>query len=144
MLLAGEAAAERFRDWRLVAGEDGSDCLLIQALLSQRTGTMLAQVVLQTQGAEPILAFRVPTGASLVSGIGYRIDGGEARAAEWIFCDPELCLAVRGLAQSELAELQRGRELTLAFRPLRGSPALNLPVSLLGVSAGWQALLRCE
>jgi len=144
MLLADDAAAERFRDWRLVAGESGADCLLIQSLLSQRTGTMLAQVVLQAGDAGPILAFRVPTGASLVSGIGYRIDGGEARAAEWITCDPELCLAVRDLAPAELAQLQRGRELTLAFRPLRDSPALNLPVSLLGVSAGWRALLRCD
>lgn len=104
---------------------------------------MLAQIVLQREGSGTTLAARVPTGASLVAGIGYRVDGGAVHTLDWMHCDAAYCLAVRPLSDPERSALLRGREMYLGFRPLPDSRALQLPVSLMGVTAGWNALDDC-
>jgi len=141
VLCAGAAGAQTFRDWNLVQG--GGECLLVQSLVSRASGAMLAQVVLQRQGAGTTLALRVPTGASLASGIGYRVGAGPLHDLEWMRCDADLCLALRPLPEDELRAILRGREMWVGFRPLPESRPLNLPVSLMGVTAGWRALADC-
>lgn len=136
-------ADEGFRDWRLVRAAEGGDCLLVQSVLSRATGTMLAQTVIQRQGDTAVLAVRVPTGAALSDGIGYRVGTADVVALDWVACDPDLCLAVRTLSSDELDALLRGREMVLGFRPLPGSLPLHLPVSLMGLTAGWRALAAC-
>jgi invasion protein IalB len=142
-LATAAAADESFRDWRLARAADEGDCLLVQSVLSRGSGTMLAQAVVQRQNGSAVLAVRVPTGAALADGIGYRVAGGEVVALQWVSCDPDLCLAVRTLSEDELGILLRGREMVLGFRPLSGSSPLHLPVSLMGLTAGWRALGRC-
>jgi invasion protein IalB len=142
LLWAGAAVPQTFRDWQVVRG--GDECLLKQSLLSRNSGAMFAQVVLQRQGAGATLALRVPTGASLSSGIGYRIGAGPLYMLDWINCNADLCLAIRSLPDEELRAILRGREMLVGFRPLPDSRPLNLPVSLMGVTAGWRALEDCE
>jgi invasion protein IalB len=141
MSWSAAAQAQPFRDWQVV--EADGDCLLLQSLLSRTSGAMLAQVILQRDQGGTTLALRVPTGASLASGIGYRVGAGPLHELDWMHCDAALCLAVRPLSDDELRSILRGREMTVGFRPLPGSRPLNLPVSLMGVTAGWRALERC-
>lgn len=140
-LCAGAAGAQTYRDWQVMRG--GGECLLVQSLVSRASGAMLAQVVLQRQGADATLALRVPTGVSLASGIGYRVGAGPLHDLDWMRCDAALCLALRLLPEDELRAILRGREMLVGFRPLPGSRPLNLPVSLMGVTAGWRALADC-
>ena len=135
------AAAQEFRDWRLVKAT--GECLLVQSLVSRASGSLLVQVLLQREGGETTLALRVPTGVSLTSGIAYRVGAGPLRALEWIYCAADLCLATRPLPEDELRSLLRGTEMQVGFRPLPDSRPLNVPVSLIGLTAGWRALEGC-
>lgn len=143
LLLTAARAGESYRDWQVVRAEEADDCLLVQSVLSRGTGTMLAQAVVQRQDDNAVLAVRVPTGAALADGIGYRVGAADIVPLVWVACDPDLCLAVRRLTEAELGALLRGREMVLGFRPRPGSSPLHLPVSLMGLTAGWRALGDC-
>lgn len=135
------------RDWEVVRLPGGAGCAVAQAVIGRRTGVVLAQLFLQPgpeRGAT--LIARVPNGVHLPDGLAYRHSGAARTAVglAWQSCDAERCSASGLLSRAELGRLLRGREIILGYRPMRGSAALNVPVSLMGLSAAWTAALGCN
>jgi invasion protein IalB len=147
-LVAASARAETepkaFRDWSLLLGSDGKSCLLAQTIRSKSSDTVLVQAILQASDSGSRLALRVPNGASLVSGIGYRVPTDNIIVPlDWVECSREFCLAQRTMTESEINALRRGRDIQVIYRPLPEAPSLAVPVSLLGFTAGMEALDQC-
>ena len=153
-VLAGAAAASEadghatHRDWTVMKDE-GSGCLVAQSVIGRRTGALLLQAVLDASAAPDgsvVLAMRVPTGASLPDGIAYRHRASDAVAVglEWQSCDPERCTAMGRLSQAEFGRLMRGREIIVGYRPLPESRLLNVPLSLMGLTAAWRQAQGCR
>ena len=141
----GDVTVAVFRDWQKIENPTTGGCLLVQSVVTKTSGSLLAQIILQREAGAPVLAVRVPNGASLATGIAYRIDGaGAAVNLDWVSCDSKLCLARTSLDAAQFRALLNGRQLELGFRPLPTSRALVVPMSLLGVTAGWNALADCS
>lgn len=62
---------------------------------------------------------------------------------DWVECSREFCLAQRTMTESEINALRRGRDIQVIYRPLPEAPSLAVPVSLLGLTAGMEALDQC-
>lgn len=147
--LAAPAAAESFRDWTLHRGPAG--CVVATEVRLADSGTPLltlglAPVATAAGTDRPVrISLRVPVGAWLPDGIAYAHPGdATAIGLAWQFCDAASCLATGTLSAAALARLQAGREIIVAFRPLRESPPLAAPVSLMGLTRAWSALQDCE
>ena len=141
----GELEVRRYRDWQMARLSPESGCLLFQQVVSRRSGTRLAEILLQKVDGRPTLAVRVPNGAALDYPVTYTIDDRPGiRRMEWISCSAELCLASLDLPDGDLERLRKGLRMSLGYRPLPESRPLVLPVSLRGVSAGWAALEACQ
>lgn len=140
-------AQERFRDWTLVQAEAGCAATISVGLAQGSTG-LLTVGLLPRRGAgdfPAVITVRVPVGAALTEPLSYAHPGETAAVPlAWQACDARTCLATGGVSSAELAKLQRGRRVFMAYRPLPGSRSLIVPVSLLGVTAAWQRVLECR
>ena len=115
-------------------------------MLGRRTGAPLVRALIQPQDAGgAILLLRVPTGAFLPDGIAYRHRESDrvAIGLEWQTCDAEFCTALAVVSADEAARLKAGRDITVGYRPLAGSPVLNVPVSLTGLTRAWKEAKVC-
>lgn len=135
------------RDWTVVGDGDGG-CLLTQSVYGKRTGALLVQAVLDDAGGNDgavVLALRVPTGVRLADGIAYRHSAGDRVGVglEWQSCDAERCTAMARLSAAEFARLRRGSEIIVGYRPLPESRFLNVPLSLMGLTAAWRQKQAC-
>lgn len=136
------------RDWSVVRVGDG-DCLATQQVHGRRTGALLVEAVLSQPvavGARVVLALRVPNGVHLPDGIAYRHAASDAVAVgfEWQQCTALRCTAVASISDIEFGRLLRGRQIVVGYRPLPDARLLNVPVSLLGLTAAWREVSACQ
>ena len=68
-------AAERFRDWTLLALSD-QICVLHHRAVAAAEGLTLADVFLGPEASGLLVSVRVPLGVSLADGAAYRHPGG--------------------------------------------------------------------
>lgn len=142
---------QNFRDWTVVSGTDaGKGCFATTSVGLKSPSSGLATVALyrlpqMQDDTVAVMTARVPLGASLSAGIAYlHPNGSEAVGLAWQYCDDQTCLASGGVTAPELARLQKGTRLFLGFTPLPASRSLIVPVSLLGFTASWSALAKCQ
>ena len=146
VLLATPTGAEevsRHRDWALdcrATGVGRTSCVLAQRLVSPQDGTEIAQIVLRAREDGTALVLRVPTGVDLTRRPAFEVDGGGAHALTWTACDPNHCLAAVALDAEQSQALRDGIVATFGYQPLGAEAPLLFDVSLLGISAGWEAL----
>ena len=145
---AEEAASiVRHGAWQAVTTGGASGCFAVQTVVGRRSGAVLIQAVLAPLAGDDGVRLRVkvPTGAYLPDGIAYRHAPPSKRGIglEWQDCDAERCTAEVNLSQDEMALLKRGREIVFGYRPLPNSPVLNVPLSLMGLTAAWRDVERC-
>lgn len=134
------------RDWTVVKLDGG--CLATQQVHGRRTGAMLLEAVFSPSGGDGTvaMALRVPTGVHLPDGIAYRHAASDRVAVglEWQQCTSSRCTAIALLSASEFGRMLRGREIIVGYRPLPRSRLLNLPLSLLGLTAAWRDVATCR
>jgi len=138
--------ASTHRDWQVLRTADDT-CLVTQTVLGRRTGARLLSVFLAPAGPDAVsLAFQVPNGVSLPDGIAFRHAAADRTGIglEWQQCDAERCMAAGQISVTEFGRLLAGREITVGYRPLPESRLLNVPLSLLGLTAAWKAAAACR
>ncbi|WP_316015526.1 invasion associated locus B family protein [Roseobacter sp. HKCCA0434] len=146
--LATPSVAEevsRHRDWSLdcrATGVDQTSCVLAQRLISPDTEAEIAQIVLRAREDGTALVLRVPTGVDLTRRPAFEVDDGTAQALTWTACDANHCLAATALDAERSQALRDGVTATFGYQPLSAEAPLLFDVSLLGISAGWDALLE--
>jgi len=133
---ARRAAGEAFRDWRLRC--TGAGCTLGLAIAGADGSPVLA-LVARGPGEAGALAFRTPLPLYLPDGLALGIGEEEPFLVPWRTCGPAGCEAVAPLSADLIAALRRERaaEATLT---LADGLRVRLAVSLLGFTAGWEAM----
>lgn len=138
---------ESHGDWQLrcLRTPDGQDpCELYQLLRDDNQGPVAEISVIPFEGqAAAIMNFVAPLETDLEMGMGFKIDAAEGRRYPFLVCAPIGCVARIGMSDTELAALKRGNQATVTLLPFGGDPeknAVNLPVSLKGFTAGFNAL----
>ena len=136
--------------WRVVAvtepGTGARRCLAVDRIHGRRGGAFLVEVALAAAASPEsgaTLMLRVPNGADLAAGIGLRRAGGAITRAEWQSCSPETCLATSALTAKQTGDLLATREISVVYRPLPTSPALEVAVDLAGLKVVWDQVVRC-
>lgn len=147
---AGRAAETPKAGWSVVAVVDPATgarrCLAVDRVHGRRGGAFLVEVALAATASPEggaTLMLRVPNGADLAAGIGLRRAGGAITRAEWQSCSPETCLATAALTAKQTTDLLAAREISVVYRPLPTSPALEVAVDLAGLKAVWDRVIRC-
>ena len=140
--LAGQTAADTYGDW-VLRDWPGLGCGIETIVHGRATGVALVEVVLLPAEDGADLLLRVPTGARLVDGIAYR-NGADVVGLQWHSCSPDRCTAHVRIDSGEVARLKAGREIVVGYRPAADAPALNVPVSLKGVTRGLAAAGPCN
>ncbi|WP_114965336.1 invasion associated locus B family protein [Alkalilacustris brevis] len=134
-------ATEQFRDWALVCSEAG-ECRLAQTLMSSDRvwlGTVILQPLAQGEQARMADLF-VPLGAHFPSGVFVGRGGGAMQRAEWVHCSEVACEARFQLDGEGERSWRAGQTAELRYRPSPSAPAASIDISLMGVTAGLQAL----
>ncbi len=139
-----KAQAQPFRDW--VLERDEATCVISTRVHLRSTDTLLVAVSLSADGAGgALMAAEVPVGASLRERIAYvHAPGAPETTLEWQYCDARTCMATATIDAGALAALKAGARITVAFRPLPASPVLATPISLMGLTRAWDALVACN
>lgn len=135
--------SEKFRDWALVCSDSG-DCRLAQTLMSSDRvwlGTVMLQPALQGEEARMADLF-VPLGAHFPSGVFVGRGEGAMQRAEWVRCSEVACEARFLLDGEGERHWRAGQTAELRYRPSPSAPAASIEISLMGVTAGLQALDR--
>jgi invasion protein IalB len=140
--LAAQAAANTYGDW-VLRDWPGLGCGIETVVHGRATGVSLVEVVLLPADEGADLLMRVPTGAQLVDGVAYR-QGSDVVGLHWQNCSPTRCTAHVRIGDHEVARLKAGREIIVGYRPTADAPALNVPVSLAGVTRGIAAVETCR
>ncbi|WP_199737969.1 invasion associated locus B family protein [Falsigemmobacter faecalis] len=120
--------------WARDCAAAGDGCVLSQSLFSP-SQQPLAILRFQLRGDEAVMQALLPAGVHLASGTFYTLDGGTERRLQYLRCRDGLCEASRALTAQEWRALQRGKSLSLLFRPAAGEPPAELQVSLTGITA---------
>ncbi|MCW5695911.1 MAG: invasion associated locus B family protein [Bauldia sp.] len=136
---------ETHGDWELRCdtppGAQGEQCALTQYVQDEaRPNIGLNVIVLKTADQESrLLRVLAPLGVLLPAGLGLRIDDEDIGATGFVRCVPEGCLAEVILDNELLAKLRAGGTATfIVFQtPEEG---IGIPISLIGFSAGYNAL----
>lgn len=141
---SAQGNAASFKDWTVLP-LPGQGCVLAQRLIAPEAGIFIGDVFLSETGAGgAILSLRVPLGVDLSQPAAYRLgQAGGAVPLIWQTCDAHTCLAQIEVTAAERARFAAMRQVTLAFRPTPDAPALQVPVSLMGVTAALCALAAC-
>ncbi|MFZ1774226.1 MAG: invasion associated locus B family protein [Rhizobiaceae bacterium] len=140
---AAPAAAQQSevpQGWfKVCSKQEDNDFCNVQNLKMAETGqllTGLSLIELKGKINRKIFQISVPTGRLIPPGIGMQIDGGKPQKLDYIICFPDRCVAEAPLADSLLAALRKGGELTLTSVNFQNQPS-PIKVSLEGFSGAY-------
>ncbi len=138
---------QQFQDWTVgcerLPGMDRERCFIYQTVVNQDTDEPVLQMAVgylpMDDGREqPAALLTVPLGVALPPGIGLSVDGGEMIRLPYERCVPSGCIAGFPLEDDMLNQFRRG--IRAEIRLHDGMQGIGLPVSLMGFTAGFNAL----
>ena len=138
-------SGDTFRDWTLRCGPVGATarptCYIYQDLLLKHDKQPLLHMAVGylTSANRPMVLLTLPLGVSLPAGVSVRVDNGPAKRLRYERCEANGCLAPMALSDELLRSLKAGREARVAFFD-GARREISVPVSLLGFTAGFNAL----
>jgi invasion protein IalB len=143
-----EADQIEFGDWMLECSEETSDaqnCWLFQRLVNAADDSFLAEIRLAFAGnGDPVrsmLFMHAPPGILLTARPAYRVDDDETDIPLiWHNCTQRRCTAIRSLEIDEFDRLLAGGQIAIGYQRLAASQPTVFEVSLVGVTAGFDAL----
>jgi invasion protein IalB len=136
---------KRFKDWtaRCEAPEGGGPraCYLFQNILLKKANRQLLHVAVGYQPRTDTAAavFTLPLGVSLPGGLSLTVDEGKPLRMRYERCDANGCRAPLTLNDGLIKSLKGGRWARVAFFD-SNRREVSVPVSLLGFTAGFNAL----
>ncbi|MBM9595915.1 invasion associated locus B family protein [Roseitranquillus sediminis] len=135
---------EIHRDWTLGCPGAGDPCILSTTTFAgDRTwlATLRLQPAQRADAAAEVQLL-VPLQVHLASGIFVKVPGAETSAGRFVRCVEGACEARLALDASALAAWKRAREARLVYRPRAQGPPIAFDVSLMGLTAGLEAMAQ--
>lgn len=132
-------------DWQIRCdtppGAQGEQCALIQSVTAEdRPNVGLTVIVLKTADQKSrLMRVLAPLGVLLPSGLGLKIDNADIGRAGFVRCLPNGCVAEVVMDEKLVGQLKAGQQATFIIfqTPEEG---IGIPLSLIGFSAGYDAL----
>lgn len=139
-----------FGDWTRVCSADNATCALEQAGKTEAGETALLFSVAKLpeprevngQRAEAALTVQTPLGVLLTSGVGVKVDSGEAVRFNYVTCLQEFCVVQAPMTDTLLASFRAGARALVAFNIVQNNQAREVvtTVSLSGFTRGYNGL----
>jgi invasion protein IalB len=138
---------QQFQDWTVgcerLPGMDRERCFIYQTVVNQDTDEPVLQIAIgylpMEDGREqPAALLTVPLGVALPPGIGLSVDDGDMIRLPYERCVPSGCIAGFPLENDLLSQFRRGTRAEIRLHD--GVQGVGLPVSLMGFTAGFNAL----
>lgn len=143
--------ADKFSDWdlRCVRTEEGKDPCQLYQLLNDANGNSVAEISLFTVagGGQAVGGATVitPLETLLTENLRLSVDSGNAKVYPYSFCSRKGCHARLGFTEEDIAAFRKGAAATIAIVPAAApDERVDLTVSLLGFTAGWNALVEAN
>ena len=114
----------------------GLGCRAVQSVFIKKTGQRFVLAVrVPPDTKKPVILVQVPLGTYLPSGVVLRFGKGPDKSVPIRSCNRSGCLAEYGVAEAEIASMQRGRDLRIWVQTRKREPAsLKVP------TAGFEAV----
>jgi len=142
---------ERKDDWaiRCVTTETGNDPCEMFQLLVREEGTPIAEISMfplpQTEPAVAGATILVPLETLLTAPLVIEFSDTKAKEYPYSYCDKSGCVVRVGFDKSDLDDLKKGTEVTMAISHiLQPDQQLILPVSLIGFTAMFNKLAAAQ
>lgn len=136
--------SEVYGDWTVncVAGEnDARTCFMVQTLTDENRRRVL-QAEIRLIGSTTHFALLAPLGVLLPAGVSTNIDEGEAATMAFHTCLAAGCIVRSELSAEQVAELRRGKEMTVRLKAADTGAEVTLRLSLSGISAALSRLAK--
>lgn len=137
---------EEFGDWglRCLRTEDGNDPCQLYQLLLDAEGNSVAEISVfplpEGQDAVAGATIVAPLETLLTAGLNLSVDGANARAYPFTFCNRGGCVARVGFTAEEVAQFRNGSAAQISLIPAAApDQQVDLAVSLSGFTAGYEA-----
>ncbi|HXV74612.1 MAG TPA: invasion associated locus B family protein [Sphingomonadales bacterium] len=140
---------QTFGHWALRCGTpQGGErtCTLNQVFAHNETKRQVLRLTLIHKKPENTNALLIvaPLGSDLSRNPTFAVPGLPAAAPPYRFCVRDGCYAELLLSAQFLAEMQKGGQGQVSFRPFGGENAASLPVSFQGFAEGFAAFLAAQ
>jgi invasion protein IalB len=135
-----------FKNWTMRCekspGASIQRCFIFQNLVLKESGQRLVHMAVGYLAAngQAAAVITMPLGISLPPGADISVDGGTPEDIVIERCDANGCVGAVALSDQLVAALKRGREARISFHDA-SRRRIAVPVSLLGFTAGFNALL---
>ena len=140
-LAVGNIQGKRFQDWggNCQATAQGRHCYLEQVLRDGEQKVMISVIGYRPGQSLPSMAFELPPNIHLATGFTLSINQGPITRFKGS-CTPQRCTASFQLTASILQQFQRGQTAQLSYLSTPHQRPVDLPLSLMGITAGLKAL----
>ncbi|HPQ94506.1 MAG: invasion associated locus B family protein [Thiothrix sp.] len=135
---------QRFQDWggNCEAGAYNRNICYLEQVLSHNDQPLMITVIGYAPGKPmPTIFFELPKDIAIQNGITLQVDN-QAPIRFQGQCNETRCTAGFALDQKILAQFRKGRRATVSYQGQADSRQVQLPLSLMGISAGLNALQR--
>ena len=140
-LAVGNIQGKRFQDWggNCQATAQGRHCYLEQVLRDGEQKVMISVIGYRPGQSLPSMAFELPPNIHLAAGFTLSINQDPITRFKGS-CTPQRCTASFQLTASILQQFQRGQAAQLSYLSTPHQRPVDLPLSLMGITAGLKAL----
>ncbi|MFZ1342229.1 invasion associated locus B family protein [Thiothrix eikelboomii] len=140
---AGTIQGKRFQDWggncQSLAQGQGRHCYLEQVLQDGEQKVMISVIGYRPGQSLPSMAFELPPNIHLAAGFTLSMNQGPITRFKGS-CTQQRCTASFQLTASILQQFQRGQTAQLSYLSTPHKRPVDLPLSLMGITAGLKAL----
>ena len=136
---APEIDGKRFGDWGGTCEKTG--CFL-QQVLNQKDKPLMATAIGYPPGKNfPAVLFHLPPTTQMKDGVQLRVDKNPTIKFNGK-CDKQACFAGFALDEEMMGQLVKGKQALVMFTPAPKQKPVVLPISLKGLGAGLNAVLK--
>jgi invasion protein IalB len=138
---AGNIQGKRYQDWggNCQTTDQGQHCYLEQVLFDGEQKVMISVIGYLPGQKIPSMAFELPPNINLSKGFTLSVNDKPITRFKGQ-CISQRCTASFHLTPQILQQFQRGQAANLSYISTPNQRPVNLPLSLLGISAGLNAL----
>ncbi len=135
---------KQFKDWggNCERTQNNQPVCYLEQVLSQGNNQLMVSVIGYPPGQNsPTVVFELPAKVHAPAGFSLQVDNNPPIRFKGT-CTAERCTAGFALDQVMLQQFKKGRQAIMTYTPAPHQPVVQLPLSLLGITAGLAAIIR--
>lgn len=114
------------------------DCSVVQRVVLQRTGQLLAMISIRlpSDSHNPAMLVQTPLGLYLPAGVSLKIDDNTNMSLALQTCDNGGCYAGTAISSAMLSQMRKGHSMTVTFQNI-SKQNVDIPVALAGFAGAY-------